>query len=109
MNEAWQDPPENFSYILFERVDPARNEQRFYYLAYLPTLVGPAVVRVYGRKNGAQRVVAPLHFASLAEAWPTLRKHIRTRLRHGYRVVGPAAYRGAGSSQRDQRPDTGTE
>lgn len=94
----WQDPPSVFRYVLLERVDPARNEARFYYLAWLPTLLGWAVIRVWGRKGGAQRVATPQPFDSLEEAWPTIRRHIKARLRHGYRVVesksagaGPAA------------------
>ncbi len=83
-------PPPDFKYILFERVNPERNEQRFYCLAYLPTLIGPAVVRIYGRKDGAQQVVLPAPFDSLESAWPFIRKHIRARLRRGYRVVSTA-------------------
>jgi len=90
----WTNPPEGFRYILFERVNPKKNERRYYYLAYLPTLIGQAVVRVYGRKDGAQHTVTPLPFDSLQEAWPTLRKQIRTRLRRGYRIVQPEEYTG---------------
>jgi predicted DNA-binding WGR domain protein len=56
------------------------------------TLFGQAVVRVYGRKGGAQQTVTPLPFDSLEEAWPAIRKHIRARLRHGYRIVQPEEY-----------------
>ncbi|MEW5959391.1 MAG: WGR domain-containing protein [Chloroflexota bacterium] len=45
-----------------------------------------AVVRIYGRRDDQQQVrVTP--FPSLVEAWPTIRAHIRTRLRHGYRIA----------------------
>ena len=89
----WQIPPENFCFVLFERVNPAEDEARFYYLAWLPTLLGWAVVRVWGRRGGAQRVVTPAPFETLEAAWPTIRKHVKARLRHGYRVVEPEQYR----------------
>jgi predicted DNA-binding WGR domain protein len=86
--DQWETPPEQFQAIGFERVNPERNEQRYYYISWQPTLIDDgAVVRIYGRKGGGQQVPTPTPFNSLAEAWPTIRKHIHTRLRHGYRVV----------------------
>jgi predicted DNA-binding WGR domain protein len=83
-----------FTYLLFERINPAKNEARFYYLAWEPTLFDAgAVVRIYGRKGGRRRVMAPAAFASLGEAWPLIRSLIRRRLRHGYRLVAPASAR----------------
>ena len=90
---TWDDPPPGFTYVLFERIDPASNAARFYYLAYLPTLLGPAVVRTWGRKHGGQRTATPKPFSTLEEAWPEIRRHIRARLRNGYRVVAPGEYR----------------
>lgn len=87
----WDEPPDNFQYILFERINPERNEQRFYYLAYGPSLEGPAVIRVWGRKGRSQRAAAPLVCDTLAEAWPKIRQCIKRRLRHGYQIVLPAA------------------
>ncbi len=79
--------PVTFHYALFDRGVPARNESRFYYLSWQATLLETgAVVRLWGRKGGAQREqITP--FASVTEAWPLLRRVIRTRLRRGYRVV----------------------
>ena len=89
----WETPPTEFSYILFERVNPVENVERYYYLAWLPTLLhNHAVVRMYGRKGQTQRMVTPQPFDSLDEAWPLIRTIIKTRLRHGYRVVQPVAY-----------------
>ncbi len=89
----WEIPPSEFSYILFERVNPVENVERYYYLAWLPTLLhNHAVVRMYGRKGQTQRMVTPQPFDSLDDAWPLIRTIIKTRLRHGYRVVQPAAY-----------------
>ena len=89
LTDHWAAPPDDFHFILFEQVNPAKNEARFYYLAWQPTLTDSgAVVRVYGRKWGWQRTLIT-HFPSLTEAWPTIRKHIRARLRHGYRIVDP--------------------
>ena len=94
MADRWAAPPQDFRYLLFERVNPARGEDKFYYLAWQRTLFGEsAVVRVYGRKGGGQRMlISP--FSSLTEAWPTVRRHIRTRLRHGYRLLSPASPEG---------------
>ena len=87
---AWEMPPPDFTALLFERIDPVRNEARFYYLALQPTLFHPlAVVRIYGRIGQTQHVLPPVPFATLDEAWPFLRGIIRTRLRRGYRIVEP--------------------
>ena len=94
MNEInrWAVPPEDFQYVLFERVNPERNEDRFYYLGFMPALEGLAIVRVYGRKGEMQRVLPPLPFDSLEAAWPTLRRCIETRLRRNYTIVQPRRY-----------------
>lgn len=98
----WETPPPGFQYILFERIEPEQNVARYYYLAFVPTLLGPAVVRLWGRKGYSQRAATPKPFASLEEAWPELRKHIRTRLRRGYCIKEPAAYRGEGDLADDK-------
>lgn len=77
-----------FTAIRLERVNPAKNENRFYFIAWQPTLFDDgAVVRIYGRKDGRQRVMAPVSFASLEAAWPFIRATLRRRLRNGYRTV----------------------
>jgi len=86
-------PPPNFSYILFEKVDPEKNIDRFYLVAYQPTLLGPAVIRLWGRKGRWQRQATPRPFDSLEEAWPLIRSIVKARLRHGYEVVEPEEYR----------------
>lgn len=79
-----------FTYALLERVDNTANVNRFYYLAWQPTLLeSGAVIRCYGRRDGARRVLAPLPFASLAEAWPLIRAILRRRLQHGYWLAVP--------------------
>ena len=93
MTEAWETPPADFRFILFERVNPAKNEHRYYYLGWQPTLVEKgAVVRLFGRKGGPQRMIAPQPFGSLEEAWPLIRSVIKTRLTHGYRIIQPNAF-----------------
>ncbi|MCB0192100.1 MAG: hypothetical protein KDJ65_09160 [Anaerolineae bacterium] len=87
--DPWASPPANFRYLLFERVNPKRNEDRFYYLGFMSALEGLAIVRIYGRKGERQRVLPPLLFDSLEEAWPTLRRCIQTRLRRNYSIVQP--------------------
>ncbi len=82
--------PAAFRYALFERVNPERNEARYYYLAWQATLFDTgAVVRLWGRKGETQRELAT-PYPTLDEAWPLLRRLIRTRLRRGYRVVEAA-------------------
>lgn len=80
---------ENFSHLLFERIDRTKNEYRFYYLSWQPTLFDEhAVVRIAGRNvDGRCRVMAPVPFDSFDEAWPYIRSIIRKRLRNGYRIV----------------------
>ena len=80
------DPPADFTFVLFERVDPAENAARYYLIAWQPTLFGWGVVRIWGRKGQTQHLRTD-PFPSLNEAWPTIRSHIRTRLRHGYCIV----------------------
>jgi predicted DNA-binding WGR domain protein len=90
----WQSPPPNFRFVLFERINPAKNELRFYYIAWTRTLFDDgAVVRMYGRIGSSQHLISPQPFTSLEEAWPLIRTIIQTRLRHNYRVVQPEEYR----------------
>lgn len=79
----------DFTHLYFERIDPARNEYRFYYLGWQPTLFHAwAVVRIAGRsRDGRQQTLLPIPYSSLDEAWPFLRATIRKRLRNGYIVV----------------------
>jgi predicted DNA-binding WGR domain protein len=80
-----------FTYLLLERVDSKKNENRFYYLAWQPSLFDHgAVLRMYGRKDGQRRTLNPLPYPSLADAWPSIRSLIRRRLRNGYRIKEPA-------------------
>jgi predicted DNA-binding WGR domain protein len=88
----WRLPPADFCSVTLERVNPAKAEARFYYLGWQPTLFGDqAMVRIWGRKSGRRRSLAR-PFASLDAAWPAIRACIKTRLRHGYRIVEPGEY-----------------
>lgn len=90
----WSSPPADFRFVLFERHNQAENIARFYWLGWQPSLIDTgAVVRLYGRKGGHQRMLSPQPFASLEDAWPLIHAIIKTRLRHGYRLVQPAEYR----------------
>ena len=81
---------EGFTTLLFERVNREENEARFYYLAWQSTLFAHgAVVRIYGRKGGRRRIMPPVPYPSLDDAWPMIRALIRRRLRHGYHLVTP--------------------
>ena len=89
--DQWTEPPDAFDYLLFERINPEENENRYYYLAWQPTLLGWGVVRIWGRKGETQNLrVEP--FSSLSEAWPTIRSVIRDGLNHGYRIVESGVY-----------------
>ena len=82
------DLPDDFRYILFEKTDPRRNIDRFYYIAWQATLLDTGVlVRLYGRKGGWQRMLSPLPFASQKEARPILDAFIKRRLKREYRIV----------------------
>jgi hypothetical protein len=51
----------NFTYLLLEGVNCNKNELRFYYLAWQPSLFAKgAVVRSYGRKDGQRHTLALL-------------------------------------------------
>ena len=63
----------NFTYLMLHKLDPATNARRFYYLAWQPTTLGWAVVRAYGRIGVRCRLLAPLPFASLDDAWPLMK------------------------------------
>jgi predicted DNA-binding WGR domain protein len=92
-DDPWTNPPANFTYILFDLVNVEKNQNRFYRIGWQSTLVdASAVVVHYGRKGESQRSrVTP--FDSLEAAWPTIKLAIRRRLKHGYRIIEPIAYR----------------
>jgi predicted DNA-binding WGR domain protein len=91
----WEQPPPDFSYVLFDATERRTNKQRFYYLGWQQTLLDAgAVVRIWGRKGGHQRHLSPQSFESLEEAWPLLRSIIKRRLRHGYKIVEPEEFAG---------------
>jgi len=70
-----------------ERIHPERNERRFYAVYWQDTLLGPAVVRVHGRKGAWGRVLPPVFFPDLEAAESYIRHLIQRRLRRGYRVT----------------------
>ena len=70
-----------------ERIRPERNERRFYAVYWQETLLGPAVVRVHGRKGVWARVLAPVFFPDLDAAQPYIERLIRRRVRRGYRLT----------------------
>lgn len=71
----------DFKALTFEKAT------RTYYLAWAETLLGPAIVRIHGRKGRWTRTLPPLTFDTLDDAWPTIRAIIRKRLRNGYHIV----------------------
>jgi predicted DNA-binding WGR domain protein len=80
----------DISVVLFRRINPEKNEARFYLLLVQPSLLDDyAVLRVWGRIGGHQRQMAT-PCASAEEAQALARRLIRRRLQHGYQVVFPA-------------------
>lgn len=67
-----------------ERINPQKNEYRFYAIYFVDTLLGPAVMRAHGRKGAWARVLPPVFFPDLEAAEPYIRHLIRRRLRRGY-------------------------
>ena len=72
---------------LLHRIDPARNEARFYYVLVGPGLLDRhAVIRIWGRIGGQQRImVTPCE--TDGEAWTLAMRLIQLRLKHGYKLV----------------------
>ncbi len=82
----------HFRHVYLTRIDADMNARRWYYIGWQETLFGKAVVRAYGRLGSdRRRVLAPVAFDCLDDAWPLIRKALRTRLRHGYVIVDDAA------------------
>jgi predicted DNA-binding WGR domain protein len=73
--------------ILLHRINLARNEARFYYVLVGPALLDRhAVIRVWGRIGGQQRImVTPCETDD--EARTLAEKLIQLRLKHGYTLV----------------------
>ena len=83
----WEHCPDTFGYVRFERCALQDNANRYYILAWQPTLFGTgAVVRQFGRKGQSQRMLFN-EFSSLDTAWPFIRAVIRARLRHHYQLT----------------------
>ena len=78
---------DNFTWLVLKRIDLDANARRYYAIGWQETLLGWAVVRLYGRMGGPRRTIDPQPFDSLDEAWPTIRKLIKTRLNHGYVIA----------------------
>jgi predicted DNA-binding WGR domain protein len=82
-------PLANFNSITLHRINPEQNEYRFYQLKWTSTLLDDgAIVRIYGRINGGQRILSPLPYSSIEDAWSMICKQIHKRLNHGYQVAG---------------------
>jgi len=74
---------------LLHRINPDKNERRFYLVQVgRSTVDSYAVLRIWGRIGGAQRgMVSPCDSAESAQALAD--KLIRQRLRHGYKIADP--------------------
>lgn len=72
---------------LLHRVDPERNEKRYYHLSWGASLLYPwAVSRHWGRIGGAQQqMITPCESAEEAEK--AAARLLRLRLKHGYKLI----------------------
>ena len=80
----FEQAPDRFGYIVFDRTDREANARRFYMIAWQATLLDEhngAVVRTFGRKGRWKRVITT-PYPSLQSAWPLIRATVKTRLRH---------------------------
>ncbi len=73
--------------VYLERINPKRNERRFYAIYWHETLLGPAVVRVHGRKGTWARTLPPVFFPDLEAARSYMEQLVRRKLRRGYRLL----------------------
>lgn len=83
---------------MLHRINPARNEARFYYVLVGPALLDQhAVIRVWGRIGGQQRMlVTPCQ--DDRETQTLAERLIRRRLKRGYTLIwDEVSGRGAGS------------
>jgi predicted DNA-binding WGR domain protein len=76
---------------LLHRVNPEKNEARFYFVSIGPALFDPhAVVRIWGRIGGYQRmVITPCQ--TPIEARKLAARLVQRRLGRGYRLIQGAA------------------
>lgn len=83
----FEQAPDRFGYIIFDRTDREANARRYYMIAWQATLLDDgAVVRTFGRKGRWKRVITT-PYPSLQAAWPFIRATVKTRLRHQYRII----------------------
>ena len=69
------------------RIDSARNEARFYYVLIGAALLDQhAVIRIWGRIGGQQRIMVTPSETD-GEAWTLAKKLIQLRQKHGYTLV----------------------
>ncbi len=75
---------------MLQRVNPERNEARFYVVLVGPSLVDEhAVMRIWGRLGRQQRHTVSA-CASADEAWVEADRLVQRRLGRGYRIVSQA-------------------
>ena len=76
--------------LLFRKVDASKNQNRVYVLLWQENLFGEwELVRIWGRAGTDMRRMKATPYPDLEAAWPEIRRVVRKRLRHGYRVVPP--------------------
>lgn len=76
---------------LLHRVNPEKNEARFYFVSIGPALFDPcAVIRMWGRIGGFQRMlITPCQTPLEAQKLAT--RLVQRRLKRGYRLIQGAA------------------
>ena len=67
------------------RINPARNEQRYYFLYVAPTLLGEhCIIRIHGRLGHHQHTLPPLIYPDATTAQRAVVILLQRRLKRGY-------------------------
>ena len=70
------------------RINPTRNQQRFYLIDIGPTFLGEhCLIRIHGRIGHWQKVLPPIPYPDEASTLRAADKLLHKRLRRGYRIV----------------------
>ena len=77
-----------FHGLLFRKVNPALNQNRYYLLLWQRNLFGQwELLRIWGRAGTNRQRMKGTPYPHLAVAWPEIRRITRLQLRHGYKAI----------------------
>ena len=79
---------QTFHGLLFRKVDHVHNQNRYYLLLWQQNLFGEwELLRIWGRAGTNRQRMKGMPYPDIAAAWPEIRRIVRRRLQHGYRVL----------------------